>query len=145
MGKTRVVIKSAASGRSPSVNVEGKDVSSMKMGVDEHEDLDWKHYAQLLRKELITSKMKPVKLIRKNNNKPPSEAQLLSRANFKDKVVEAKKIFDDGHAGLLWKDCMSRVYREAKEKADKVALAAAAAAVAETHKVHSTIHVQTVK
>jgi hypothetical protein len=136
MGKTRVVIRTAGS-KSPEVATsDGKKVSTLNLGSDEPVSLDWMHYAQLLRKELISkNSMGATKSIRKKSDKPASPAQLKSRANFKEKVAEAHLKYKDGTAGKKWKDCMSEVYREAKEKHAH----SASHAIAETHKINSVI------
>ena len=99
-------------------------VGSQKMsevGGDE-DALDWKHYAMLLRKELHTKDLavKAGTSKRKRSDKPPSEAQVRSRKEFKEKVAQAvaihrksKELFERGAGPKReWKACMAEVYKK---------------------------------
>jgi len=86
------------------------------------EDIDWKKYAQLLRKEnqeqekkiqlYQTGKKKPSKRFATG---PASLKQEESRGEFKKRVREAQALYAGGTSGRKWKDCMSEVYEKARE------------------------------
>jgi len=118
MPKTKLVI-SAISG-------ERNTTKESPFEATVQDDIDWKKYAQLLRKEnhkqekkiklYQTGKKKPVKRISVG---PPSDKQVHSRGEFKKRVAEAQALYQGGASGRKWKDCMSQVYAEARAKKEK--------------------------
>lgn len=121
MPKTKLVI--SQSGAAATAD-KGKELGSSPTVQD---DLDWKKYAQLLRKEnnkqekkiklYQTGKKKPAKRV--VNVGPPSDKQILSRGEFKKRVAEAQALYQKGASGRKWKDCMSQVYQEARDRKEK--------------------------
>lgn len=119
MPKTKLVISTAPTEKSANTK---EDVESSSV----NDDIDWKKYAQLLRKEnhkqekkiklYQTGKRKPIKRISVG---PPSQKQVESRGEFKKRVSEAQALYQGGASGRKWKDCMSQVYREARERKEK--------------------------
>lgn len=118
MPKTKLVVSTKA------VEKMAQQQTPETTGVPD--DIDWKKYAQLLRKEnnkqdkkiklYQTGKKKPAKRVPVG---PPSAKQLHSRGEFKKRVAEAQEIYQGGANGRLWKDCVSQVYKEAREKKEK--------------------------
>jgi len=121
MPKTKLVISQSAAAAAAATSDKESGSSAVE------NDLDWKKYAQLLRKEndkqlkkiqlFQTGKKKPIKRVIQVG--PPSEKQVLSRGEFKKRVAEAQALYQKGASGRKWKDCMSQVYQEAKERKEK--------------------------
>lgn len=119
MAKTKVVVVKA---QQEAKNAEAK-------GEEELEDaIHWKHYAQLLHKELVHSKDLQVKAQstkRRKTDKPPSERQLRSRKDFKLKVAQAKEMHEASKKAFAeglgpkkqWKVCMAEVYEKKESSA----------------------------
>jgi hypothetical protein len=104
---------------------DAKNQGEKDSGINLAEEIDWRHYAQLLRKELhsrdLNAKAQTMK--RKKSEKPPSAKQVQSRKEFKQKVAQAVEMHAKSKAdfekGLgpkkQWKECMAEVYAKKEE------------------------------